>query len=376
MIDIRGHFIWMSLDYNSRNRGRLECRRHQCSCSQCDSSMNENSTEPLIHPELMRKRYLNTKLIYVVGIPERAASYDLASSRFFGRFGQITDLTVNKKAYKDQHGRKTVTAHILYANSKDALLCLHCTNISTFHKCRMTASIGTTQYCMYFLRGVPCQNAACSFQHSEGEPMFQFSPDEMNKNNIIFTTLTRPAPPQMVKFVPCDFAGDCIPSQPDIPDDLPFESNPLSKKTRKVRKVKRIHKRMMDPQPESDPQEMPEHLPEPLPESDRHQMPGFLPGSVLQEISEPPLQESVRWDECVYGFEPSSRDPVVAYFEWVRERDAERERIRQEEERAAWERLYAERSQQTLHNPTPKRSLYDHGINIEFPNGHRPRSPI
>jgi RNA recognition motif-containing protein len=137
---------------------------------------------------LQNTRVLQRNLVYVVGIPcEFARPELLMSSRLFGKHGEIVKVVVSKRREEEKRsvtrhsheGSAMFSAYVTYRHEEDALSAIKEMDGVRLGERILRCTFGTTKYCSFFLRGVPCVNEECLYLHREGSPEESFSREDM-----------------------------------------------------------------------------------------------------------------------------------------------------------------------------------------------------
>ncbi|KAL6121812.1 ring zinc finger transcriptional negative regulator [Nucleospora cyclopteri] len=105
-------------------------------------------------------RVIQKSLVYIVGIPLKYASDKiLVQPDFFGQFGQIKKIIVNTLK------NNSACAYITYSNDQEAKWCIQEIDESILEGRTLRSTYGTTKYCTFYLKNVPCQNLDCMYLH-------------------------------------------------------------------------------------------------------------------------------------------------------------------------------------------------------------------
>ncbi|KRY50066.1 Bardet-Biedl syndrome 2 -like protein, partial [Trichinella britovi] len=104
--------------------------------------------------------------------------HTLRSDEYFGRFGKIIRILMNKKG-------KTPTAYITFQRSEDAMQAVAEFGKNNFLGQTVRASLGTTKYCVFFLKNSICKNKECHFMHSVVPDEATFTKEDMEKGKHI-----------------------------------------------------------------------------------------------------------------------------------------------------------------------------------------------
>ncbi|KAJ3022592.1 hypothetical protein HKX48_005778 [Thoreauomyces humboldtii] len=134
---------------------------------------------------LANARVVQKNLVYVLGLPPRFATEEvLRAPEYFGQYGKILRVAVNRRA----HGHTPVLAqvpntgvYITFAKKEDAARSIEAVDGSVYDGKIIRATYGTTKYCSYFLKNQTCQNPACQFLHEPGGEPDSFARDELSR---------------------------------------------------------------------------------------------------------------------------------------------------------------------------------------------------
>lgn len=133
-------------------------------------------------------RVLQRNLVFVTGIPPKLADVEvLKKPEYFGRYGKIHKCVLNQQG-------PVATAYATYVRDEDAFKAVLGINGTYLQNNILRASLGTTKYCSYFLRHLPCpkQVADCMYLHGLGDGAASFTKADMQAGkhqqyeNIIF----------------------------------------------------------------------------------------------------------------------------------------------------------------------------------------------
>ena len=126
-----------------------------------NKSVDSQAKQPEKHEDLiytnMRKlktgRIIQRNVIYVIGIEDNIASESILSSdEYFGQYGEIVQIFLNKKGYTITDEKKIYySAYITYNNNYSACLSIIALESSLVpkHK-KLRASYASTKYCKFF----------------------------------------------------------------------------------------------------------------------------------------------------------------------------------------------------------------------------------
>ena len=124
---------------------------------------------------------MQKNLVYVIGLPHRVVNNEalLRRNDFFGKYGKIHKVVINKNNHYNSGANPTVSAYITFARKEDASHCVRATDKSTVDGRVLRASLGTTKYCSNFLRNQSCPNPDCMYLHELGDEAQSFSKQDM-----------------------------------------------------------------------------------------------------------------------------------------------------------------------------------------------------
>lgn len=97
---------------------------------------------------LTRARIILENLVYVIGLSADLANESkLLGPKFFGQYGRIEKLVVNKNKIYNAKGTNgpSYSAYITFARKEDAALCVLCLDDTIVHNHLLKASFGTTK---------------------------------------------------------------------------------------------------------------------------------------------------------------------------------------------------------------------------------------
>eukprot|EP00761_Pharyngomonas_kirbyi_P006855 gb/GECH01006864.1/.p1 GENE.gb/GECH01006864.1/~~gb/GECH01006864.1/.p1 ORF type:complete len:896 (+),score=184.92 gb/GECH01006864.1/:1-2688(+) len=188
------------------------------------NKQNSNNQNPQQQnrKDLTNVRVIQRNLVYVVGLPWEYAEEDLLRENpYFGQYGTIRKIVVNKSNPHANHSNTsyTVSAYVTYAHREEALSAIECVDGAWLDGRMLRASFGTTKYCSYFLRGVPCNNQECMYLHDFGDENDTFTKEDMVNCKAEFQKQIHPInnPPQE----PIDIEGLPPPTSSESEEEEP-----------------------------------------------------------------------------------------------------------------------------------------------------------
>jgi CCR4-NOT transcription complex subunit 4 len=125
-------------------------------------------------------RVIQRNLVYVTNIATTLAKEDvLKRHEYFGQYGRIVKIVVNRgTVHHTAHGQ-SVSAYVTFHKKADALACILAVDGASLENRVLRASFGTTKYCNFFLRGIPCSNPECMYLHEIGDDADSFTKEDM-----------------------------------------------------------------------------------------------------------------------------------------------------------------------------------------------------
>ncbi|PVZ99694.1 hypothetical protein BB558_004271 [Smittium angustum] len=136
---------------------------------------------------LANVRVIQRNLAYVVGLPPHLATEEiLKGPDYFGQFGKINKIVINKKQITSRTGEPIISvgAYVTFASKEDTAVAIQTVDGSTLENRLLRATYGTTKYCSYYLRGIVCQNPNCMYLHEPGEEADYGNRDENSKSGF------------------------------------------------------------------------------------------------------------------------------------------------------------------------------------------------
>lgn len=144
---------------------------------------------------LANMRVIQKNLVYVIGlnpnIPSEELQQMLRRDEFFGQYGKIQKIVINKRV--NGNGHPGVGVYVTFARKEDAARCIAAVDGSVNDGKYLRAAYGTTKYCSSYLRGQNCPNPNCMFLHEPGEEA-----DSFNRHHPQSTQGQQQHPPQSI----------------------------------------------------------------------------------------------------------------------------------------------------------------------------------
>eukprot|EP01028_Stygiella_incarcerata_P004538 TRINITY_DN2000_c0_g1_i2.p1 TRINITY_DN2000_c0_g1~~TRINITY_DN2000_c0_g1_i2.p1 ORF type:complete len:415 (-),score=133.86 TRINITY_DN2000_c0_g1_i2:38-1282(-) len=143
--------------------------------------------------DLPNVRVIQRNLVYIVGIPQALAKENvLLQKDYFNQYGPIIKIVVNRPQSAHFPHRTTCSAYITFETEESALMAIQCVDGAYLHDKCLRASFGTTKYCSYFLRGIPCTNPECMYLHKYGDDTDTFTKEDMLVREAAFQSSIHP----------------------------------------------------------------------------------------------------------------------------------------------------------------------------------------
>ncbi|KAJ1928052.1 transcriptional repressor general negative regulator of transcription subunit 4 [Tieghemiomyces parasiticus] len=142
---------------------------------------------------MQNMRVIQKNLVYIIGLSNRVANEEtLRRHEYFGQFGKITKVVVNKRnsggqgspsggssSSSTQHPHLSYGVYLTYARKDDAARAIAAVDGSMSDGKQLKATFGTTKYCTYYLRHVACQNPDCMYLHEPGQEADSYMKEEL-----------------------------------------------------------------------------------------------------------------------------------------------------------------------------------------------------
>ncbi|RKP34777.1 RING/Ubox like zinc-binding domain-containing protein [Dimargaris cristalligena] len=139
--------------------------------------------------QLQNMRVVQKNLVYVIGLSPRLANEEtLRQHEYFGQFGKITKVVINKRLNQPTTGASSSGSsaqnvnygiYITYARKDDAARAITAVDGSLSDGKPLKATFGTTKYCTYYLRHIPCQNPNCMYLHEPGQEADSYTKEDL-----------------------------------------------------------------------------------------------------------------------------------------------------------------------------------------------------
>ncbi|KAG2228182.1 hypothetical protein INT45_009229 [Circinella minor] len=136
---------------------------------------------------LANMRVVQKNLVYIIGLHPKLASEDvIRSNDFFGQFGKIAKVVINKRPVATTSTptggttmQPSAAIYVTYQRKEDAAKAINGVDGTVMAGRILRASYGTTKYCTYYLRNMTCPNPTCLYLHEPGEEADTISKEEL-----------------------------------------------------------------------------------------------------------------------------------------------------------------------------------------------------
>ncbi|KAI8879129.1 hypothetical protein K501DRAFT_336280 [Backusella circina FSU 941] len=152
-----------------------------------EKERQQKDIESANRTHLANMRVVQKNLVYIIGLHPRLATEDIIRSNdYFGQFGKIAKIVINKRQIAPTSHANGVTSmqpsaavYVTYFKKDDAQKAIHAVDGSVMMGRILRASYGTTKYCTYYLRNMSCPNPSCLYLHEPGEEADTISKEEL-----------------------------------------------------------------------------------------------------------------------------------------------------------------------------------------------------
>ncbi|KAI8067561.1 regulator of Vps4 activity in the MVB pathway-domain-containing protein [Gongronella butleri] len=149
-----------------------------------EKERQQKDMEAVNRRHLANMRVVQKNLVYVIGLHPKYATEDIIrSSDYFGQFGKIAKVVINKRNLPPNQPGATMqpsaAIYVTYHRKEDADKAIQTVDGHTIAGRILRASYGTTKYCTYYLRNMTCPNPSCLYLHEPGEEADTISKEEL-----------------------------------------------------------------------------------------------------------------------------------------------------------------------------------------------------
>ena len=138
----------------------------------------------------IKSRIIQKNLVYLIGLSLDLVKIEnkLKSFEYFGQYGKILKLVINKKKIYNSNGPNgpSYTCFVTYSTNEESSLAILSLDNTIIDNHEIKANYGTTKYCMNFLKKWECKNKDCIYLHKFADEKDIVSREIMNTNKDIF----------------------------------------------------------------------------------------------------------------------------------------------------------------------------------------------
>lgn len=139
---------------------------------------------------LIQSRIIQKNLVYLIGLSSNLVKIEpkLKSYEYFGQYGKIIKLVVNKDKTYNTNGPNgpSYRCFITYSSEAESSLAILSMDNCTIDNHEIKANYGTTKYCLNFLKNSECKNKDCIYLHKLANEKDIVSREQMNSDKDIF----------------------------------------------------------------------------------------------------------------------------------------------------------------------------------------------
>ena len=139
--------------------------------------------------ELSQSRIITKNLVYVIGLSQNIAAKEiLIKYEYFGQYGKIVKIVINKKKAYNQNNPygPSFSAYVTYSKPMEASIAILALDDTVADNHLIRASFGTTKYCSFYLKNMVCTNKDCLFLHRKADESDIIKREDLNVNKNIF----------------------------------------------------------------------------------------------------------------------------------------------------------------------------------------------
>ena len=138
----------------------------------------------------IKSRIIQKNLVYLIGLSLDLVKIEnkLKSFEYFGQYGKILKLVINKKKVYNSNGPNgpSYICFVTYSTEEESSLAILSLDNTIIDNHEIKANYGTTKYCMNFLKKWECKNKDCIYLHKLADKKDIVSREIMNTNKDIF----------------------------------------------------------------------------------------------------------------------------------------------------------------------------------------------
>ena len=139
--------------------------------------------------ELSQSRIITKNLVYVIGLSQNIAAKEiLIKYEYFGQYGKIVKIVINKKKAYNQNNPygPSFSAYVTYSKPMEASIAILALDDTVADNHLIRASFGTTKYSSFYLKNMVCTNKDCLFLHRKADESDIIKREDLNVNKNIF----------------------------------------------------------------------------------------------------------------------------------------------------------------------------------------------
>jgi CCR4-NOT transcription complex subunit 4 len=131
-------------------------------------------------------RVIQKNLVYVIGLAPKITGDELLpilrSADFFGQYGKIQKIVINKHkpSASSSSSSQGLGIYVTFYNREDAAKAIEAIDGSVNEGRVVRASHGTTKYCTSYLRNQPCTNPSCMYLHEPGDDIDSYTREDLS----------------------------------------------------------------------------------------------------------------------------------------------------------------------------------------------------
>jgi len=138
----------------------------------------------------IKSRIIQKNLVYLIGLSLDLVKIEnkLKSFEYFGQYGKILKLVINKKKVYNSNGPNgpSYICFVTYSTEEESSLAILSLDNTIIDNHEIKANYGTTKYCINFLKKWECKNKDCIYLHKLADEKDIVSREIMNTNKDIF----------------------------------------------------------------------------------------------------------------------------------------------------------------------------------------------
>lgn len=153
------------------------------------SKASKREVSPSSIEEQSQSRIITKNLVYVIGLSQKVATKEtLIKYEYFGQYGKITKIVINKKKAYNQNNPygPSFSAYVTYSKPSEASIAILALDNTIVDNHLIRASFGTTKYCAFYLKKVECTKKDCLFLHHKASESDIIKREDLNVNKNIF----------------------------------------------------------------------------------------------------------------------------------------------------------------------------------------------